>query len=76
MLLSNVDNPPRVIHRTELEIEYNSGGIVTDMARYGIEDGRVVNLTLRTTETGGRTLGIVEQLLGNLLNLDAENFVN
>ena len=28
----------------------------------------------RTTETGGREMGVLEQLFGNLLNLDAEQF--
>jgi hypothetical protein len=44
--------------------------------RYGIEDGRIINLTTRTTDTGGRQLGVLEQLLGNLLNIDAEQLVN
>jgi hypothetical protein len=42
--------------------------------KYGLEDGRIVALTPRTTETGGRTMGILEQLFGNLLNVDAEQF--
>jgi outer membrane protein assembly factor BamE (lipoprotein component of BamABCDE complex) len=68
-------NPPRVIDRTVLAVEFNGNGVVQDVARYGLEDGRIVNLTVRTTETGGRTLGVLEQLFGNLLNLDAEQFV-
>ena len=39
-----------------------------------LEDGRIINLTTRTTETGGREMGVLEQLFGNLLNLDAEQF--
>ena len=69
-------NPPRVIDRSVVAVEYNAGGVVTDIARYGLEDGRIVNLTVRTTETGGRTLGVLEQLFGNLLTLDAEQFVD
>lgn len=68
-------NPPRVIDRTVLAVEFDQRGVVRDVARYGLEDGRIINLTVRTTETGGRTLGILEQLFGNLLNLDAEQFV-
>ena len=48
--------------------------MVRDIVRYGLEDGRIINLTTRTTETGGRQLGVLEQLFGNLLNLDAEAF--
>jgi len=32
------------------------------------EDGRIVDLTARTTATGGRELGVLEQLFGNLLS--------
>lgn len=67
-------NPPTVIDRTVLAVEFNENGVVTGLAEYGLEDGRIVNLTARTTETGGRTLGVLEQLFGNILNLDAEQF--
>ena len=49
-----------------------SAASCASIERYGLEDGRIVNLTTRTTETGGRELGVLEQLFGNLLNLDAE----
>ncbi len=66
-------NPARVVDRTVLVINFNADGIVTGIDTYGIEDGRIVNLTTRTTETGGRQLGILEQLFGNILNLDASS---
>ncbi len=65
-------NPPRVVDRVVLAVNYDTSGVVRDISRYGLEDGRVVNLTTRTTETGGRTLGVLEQLFGNLLNIDAQ----
>lgn len=65
---------PRVVDRTVLAINFDQQGVVRDIQRYGLEDGRIINLTTRTTETGGRELGILEQLFGNLLNLDAEQF--
>jgi outer membrane protein assembly factor BamE (lipoprotein component of BamABCDE complex) len=67
-------NPPRVIDRTILAVEFSNNGVVQDITRYGLEDGRIVALSPRTTETGGRTMGVLEQLFGNLLNLDAEQF--
>lgn len=63
---------PRVIDRTVLAVSFDKRGVVTGVERYGLEDGRVVNLTTRTTETGGREMGVLEQLFGNVLNLDAE----
>jgi outer membrane protein assembly factor BamE (lipoprotein component of BamABCDE complex) len=69
-------NPPRVVDRTVLAVAFDDRGLVSDVERYGIEDGRIINLTTRTTDTGGRQLGVLEQLLGNLLNIDAEQLVN
>ncbi|WP_424933688.1 outer membrane protein assembly factor BamE [Amaricoccus macauensis] len=67
-------NRPTVVDRTVLAVEFNENGVVSGLAKYGLEDGRIINLTARTTETGGRTLGVLEQLFGNLLNIDAEQF--
>ena len=65
---------PRVIDRTVLAVQFDGNGVVRGVARYGLEDGRIVNLTTRTTDTGGREMGVLEQLFGNLLNLDASQF--
>ena len=69
-------HPPRVVDRTVLAVNFNQNGVVRDIQRYGLQDGKIVNLTTRTTETGGRQLGVLEQLFGNLLNLDAEQLNN
>ena len=69
-------HPPRVVDRTVLAVNFNQDGVVRDIQRYGLQDGKIVNLTTRTTETGGRQLGVLEQLFGNLLNLDAEQLNN
>ena len=61
-----------MVDRTVLAINFDQRGVVRDIKRYGLADGRVIDLTTRTTETGGRQLGVLEQLFGNLLNLDAE----
>jgi outer membrane protein assembly factor BamE (lipoprotein component of BamABCDE complex) len=63
---------PRVVDRTVLAVNFDQRGVVRGIERYGLEDGRIVNLTTRTTETGGREMGVLEQLFGNVLNLDAE----
>ena len=63
-------NAPKVVDRTIVAVQFDDNGIVTGIDRYGIEDGRVINLTTRTTDTGGRQMGVLEQLFGNLLNID------
>jgi outer membrane protein assembly factor BamE (lipoprotein component of BamABCDE complex) len=67
---------PRVIDRTVLAINFDQNGVVRDIKRYGLQDGRIIDLQTRTTETGGREMGVLEQLFGNLLNLDAEALNN
>jgi outer membrane protein assembly factor BamE (lipoprotein component of BamABCDE complex) len=68
-------NPPEVIDRTVVAVEFDDGGTVTAVNRYGIADGRVIDLNTRVTETNARKLGILEQLFGNLLNIDAGQFI-
>jgi len=63
---------PEVIDRKVIAVNFNQSGVVTDVKRYGLRDGRVIDLETRTTETGGREMSMVEQLFGNLLNLDAQ----
>lgn len=65
--------PARVVDRTVLVVSFDSNGVVDGVETYGVEDGRIINLTARTTETGGRQLGILEQIFGNILNFDAES---
>lgn len=74
---SKVENytyhPPRVIDRTVLAVNFDPRGVVTEIHRYGLEDGRIIDLQTRTTEAGGRQMGVLEQLFGNLLNINAES---
>lgn len=65
---------PKVIDRRILAVTYNPNGVVTGVTRYGIQDGRIINLETDTTATGGREMGVLEQLFGNILNLDASQF--
>ena len=66
-------NPPRVVDRTVLAVNFDQRGVVRDIERYGLEDGQDRQpRPTRTTETGGREMGVLEQLFGNILNLDAE----
>lgn len=67
---------PRVIDRRVVAVNFTEGGTVRDIRRYGLQDGRIIDLETRTTETGGREMGVLEQLFGNLLNLDAQQLNN
>ncbi len=67
---------PRVIDRTVLAVNFDQRGVVRDIKRYGLQDGRIINLETRTTATGGKETGVLEQLFGNILNVDAEALNN
>lgn len=67
---------PRIIDRKVVAINFDQNGVVQDIHRYGLRDGKVIDLEARTTESGGRELGVLEQLFGNILNLDAEALNN
>ncbi|HVL21533.1 MAG TPA: outer membrane protein assembly factor BamE [Amaricoccus sp.] len=63
---------PKVIDRKVLAVNFDQRGVVKDVRRYGLADGRIIELDPATTATGGREMGVLEQLFGNILNLDAE----
>jgi outer membrane protein assembly factor BamE (lipoprotein component of BamABCDE complex) len=66
-------NAPRVVERKVVAIRFTPEGVVEDIARYGLEDGRVINLVTRTTPTFGREMTVLQQLFGNVGNLTAED---
>ena len=66
---------PKVTERRVVAISFDPATeVVTDVATYGIEDGRVIDLQTRTTPTYGRKLTIIQQLLGNLGRFNDETF--
>ena len=60
---------PEVVDRRVVAIEFDERDRVASVNRYGLEDGKVIDLETRTTPTHGRQVTIVEQLLGNIGNL-------
>lgn len=64
---------PKVIDRKVLAVNFDQRGVVKDVRRYGLADGRIIPLDPETTATGGREMGILEQLFGNILNMDAQS---
>ncbi|MCI4664948.1 MAG: outer membrane protein assembly factor BamE [Neomegalonema sp.] len=56
----------QIVDQRVVLIEFDERGIVADVSRYGLEDGRIVDLVTRTTPTGGRKLTILQQAFANL----------
>ena len=65
---------PKEFERQIVAITF-SGTRVAEIERYGLADGRVINLNTNKTVTDGRKLTFFEQFLGNVGNFSAENFL-
>ena len=64
---------PREIERQVLAITFNASGTVENIARFGLEDGKVVEISRRVTATNVKGLTLIEQLLGNFGRIRAED---
>lgn len=62
---------PRVVDRTVVAVRFDESGLVTEVNRYGLEDGRIVDLVTNTTPTYGRELSVLQQIFGNVGKFDA-----
>ncbi|AKO97052.1 outer membrane protein assembly factor BamE [Marinovum algicola] len=58
--------PPEIVEREIVAVEFDADGVVRNITRYGLEDGRVVALTRRVTVTGDGDIGFIRQLFGNI----------
>jgi len=63
------------VEREILGVVFDRAGRVAAIERYGLEDGRVVDLNTRQTVTGGRKLTFLQQFIGNIGNFSAESFL-
>jgi len=57
---------PRPVSRELLAISFDARGIARNIERYGLEDGRVIPLERRVTDSGASNSTFIRQLLGNL----------
>ncbi|SPF80331.1 outer membrane protein assembly factor BamE [Pseudoprimorskyibacter insulae] len=66
---------PEVIDRTVLAITFDSKGVVSDIAEYGLQDGQVVPITRRVTRSGDGEISFIRKLFGNIGGLSAEQLL-
>lgn len=52
--------------RTILAVYFDDTNTVSDIRRYGLEDGQIIDFEGRSTPTKGKELGILDQLFGNI----------
>lgn len=58
-------NAPEVIERDIVAISFSDAGRVTNIERFGLEDGQLVQLSRRVTESSVRDLGFFRSILSN-----------
>ncbi|WP_224814479.1 outer membrane protein assembly factor BamE [Hasllibacter sp. MH4015] len=58
-------NAPQVIERDIVAISFNEAGRVSNIERFGLEDGQIIQLSRRVTESSVRDIGFLRQILSN-----------
>lgn len=62
---------PVEIDREVVAISFSERGVVENIERFGLEDGRVVVLSRRVTDSNTQGIGFLRQLFSNLGNIDS-----
>lgn len=68
-------NAPEEIDRQVLAISFDANGVVTNIEQFGLEDGRVIALSRRVTETNIKGIGFLQQLFSSFGRFDASTLL-
>ena len=63
-------NQPKVIDRQLVAISFSNRGVVQNVERFTLNDGRVIALNRRVTTSGIKGFSFMRQLLQNIGNVD------
>jgi Small protein A (tmRNA-binding) len=66
---------PKEVDRQVVAISFDSRGVVSNIERFGLEQGRVVVLERRVTDDNIKGVTFLEQLFGGLGNISAEQLL-
>ncbi len=66
---------PKEENRQVVAITFTEDGVVENVERFGLEQGRVVALSRRVTESNIKGLSFLSQLLGNIGKLRADQLI-
>ncbi len=61
---------PEVVERQVLAISFNGDNTIANIERFGLEDGNIVPLSRRVTDSSVLSNGFLRQLLGNITNIN------
>lgn len=62
---------PQEVDRQVVAIHFTPDGTVSNVERFGLEQGRVVVLSRRVTDSNVTSISLIRQLLGNIGNFNA-----
>lgn len=66
---------PQVVERQVVAITFDDEGVVRNVERFGLEDGNVVALERRVTDSNIEGITFIRQLLGNIGRFTAEQIL-
>lgn len=66
---------PQEIERQVVAVSFDAEGVVTNIERFGLEDGRVVTLSRRVTDSGIPRPSLISELFKNFGRLRASDFI-
>ena len=66
---------PQEIDRQVVAVSFDAKGIVENVERFGLDQGRIVPLSRRITTTNIKGKGILAQLFGNIGHLNADSLL-
>lgn len=61
---------PQPVSRELLAVSFDEAGTLANIERFGLEQGRVITLSRRVTETSIREFGLIQQLIRNFGRID------
>jgi outer membrane protein assembly factor BamE (lipoprotein component of BamABCDE complex) len=62
---------PQELDRKVLAVTFNEAGVVENIAVFGLEDGQIVEISRRVTETNIKGISLISQLLGSFGRISA-----
>lgn len=66
---------PEEIEREVLAISFDAGGVVSNIERFGLQDGNVVVLSRRVTDNQARDSTFIRQLMSSVGRVNASDFL-
>jgi outer membrane protein assembly factor BamE (lipoprotein component of BamABCDE complex) len=66
---------PQEIDRQVVAISFTDAGVLENIERFGLEDGRVVVLSRRVTDTNIKGIGLLRQIFSNFGRFNAGDFL-